>query len=77
MTTPPRPALPDWLDLSGQVGVVTGGGTHLGLAMARAVGTLGMRVVLVGRRAEVVETAAAALRDEGLAREQSEGWSAA
>lgn len=64
MTT--RPALPDWLDLSGQVGVVTGGGTHLGLAMARAVGTLGMRVVLVGRRAEVVETAAAALRDEGL-----------
>jgi gluconate 5-dehydrogenase len=61
-----RPALPGWLDLSGQVGVVTGGGTHLGLAMARAVAELGMRVVLVGRRAEVVEAAAATLRGEGL-----------
>lgn len=75
MSTPDAPpasthaaprALPAWLDLSGQVGVVTGGGTHLGLAMARALAELGMAVVLVGRRAEVVETAAATLRDAGL-----------
>lgn len=65
-TAPARPALPGWLDLSGQVGVVTGGGTHLGLAMARAVAELGMTVVLVGRRAEVVDDAAAGLRAEGL-----------
>jgi NAD(P)-dependent dehydrogenase (short-subunit alcohol dehydrogenase family) len=58
--------LPDWLDLRGRVGVVTGGGTHLGLAMGRALAELGMHVVLAGRRGEVVEAAAQGLRAEGL-----------
>lgn len=66
--TPPGPhRLPDWLDLRGRVGVVTGGGTHLGLSMARALAELGMHVVLAGRRGEVVEQAAQALRAQGLA----------
>ena len=39
---PPQPgplptrALPEWLSLAGGVAIVTGGGTHLGLAMATA-----------------------------------------
>jgi gluconate 5-dehydrogenase len=65
-TRPAPQALPAWLDLSGQVGVITGGGTHLGLAMARALAELGMAVVLVGRRADIVEAAAATLRDASL-----------
>jgi NAD(P)-dependent dehydrogenase (short-subunit alcohol dehydrogenase family) len=59
------PALPDWLSLRGRVGIVTGGGTHLGLAMARALAQLGAAVVLVGRRGNVVEDAAGVLCAEG------------
>lgn len=69
-TTPPHPhPLPDWLDLRSRVGVVTGGGTHLGLAMARALGELGMHVVLAGRRREVVDEAAQRLSADGLSAE--------
>jgi gluconate 5-dehydrogenase len=46
-----------------QVAMVTGGGTGLGLAMARCFVSAGARVVLVGRRAEVLERAAAELGD--------------
>jgi NAD(P)-dependent dehydrogenase (short-subunit alcohol dehydrogenase family) len=65
-TSQPR-SLPPWLDMGGQVAVVTGGGTHLGLGMARALAELGASVVLLGRRREVVEESAAQLRADGLA----------
>lgn len=58
--------LPEWLDLRGQVAAVTGGGTHLGLAMARALGELGATVCLLGRRADVLQAGARALGDAGL-----------
>ena len=68
--TPPHAAaatLPAWLSLAGQVGIVTGGGTHLGLAMATALAELGCTVYLLGRRREVVEHSAASLRTQGFA----------
>ena len=58
--------LPAWLDLGGSVAVVTGGGTHLGLAMATALAELGCTVYLLGRRREVVESGAAGLQAQGL-----------
>ena len=58
--------LPAWMSLESQVGVVTGGGTHLGLAMATALAELGCTVYLMGRRREVVEQGAAQLRSAGL-----------
>jgi len=58
--------LPSWLDLAGATAVVTGGGTHLGRAMATALGELGASVHLVGRRTEVVEAAAGALVEAGI-----------
>ena len=62
----PDPVLaPAWLDLRGTVSVVTGGGTHLGRAMATALGELGSAVQLVGRRLDVVESAARHLRAAG------------
>jgi gluconate 5-dehydrogenase len=71
MTTPT--SLPAWLDLGGAVAVVTGGGTHLGRAMATALGELGAQLYLVGRRVEVVEETAEQLRAAGLA---ATAWSA-
>jgi len=65
MTTDRRP-VPSWLDLTGQVAIVTGGGTHLGRAMATALGELGSVVYLVGRREDVIAAAARSMRDEGL-----------
>ena len=53
-------------DLSGRVAIVTGGGTHLGRAMATALGELGSTVVIASRRGELCEQVAAELRDEGL-----------
>ena len=58
--------VPSWLDLSGTVSVVTGGGTHLGRAMATALGELGSAVQLVGRRLEVVRATADELRATGI-----------
>ncbi len=45
----------------GKIGFVTGGGTGIGLACARAIVDGGGQVVLAGRRANVVEAAAAEL----------------
>ncbi len=45
----------------GKVGFVTGGGTGIGLACARAIVDGGGRVVLAGRRGQVVEASAATL----------------
>ncbi len=59
--------LPAWLSLAGQVAIVTGGGTHLGLAMATALAELSCTVYLLGRRREVVEHSAANLRTQGFA----------
>ncbi len=53
-------------DLSGRVAVVTGGGTHLGRAMATALGELGATVVIASRRGELCEQVAAELRNDGL-----------
>jgi NAD(P)-dependent dehydrogenase (short-subunit alcohol dehydrogenase family) len=47
--------------LEGKVGFVTGGGTGLGLACAKALVEEGARVVLAGRRQEVLEGATDAL----------------
>lgn len=58
--------VPEWLDLRGTVSVISGGGTHLGRAMAGALGELGSAVQLVGRRADVVRDAAADLRSAGI-----------
>ena len=48
-------------DLTGRVALVTGGGTGIGLGIATALAAAGGRVVLAGRRREVVEQAAAGL----------------
>jgi len=68
---PPGPgtgphALPEWLSMGGTVSVITGGGTHLGLAMATALAELGSTVYLLGRRPGVVQDSAGALQARGL-----------
>lgn len=49
---------PDPFRLDGEVALITGGGTGLGLGMARALHAAGAQVVLVGRREEMVRAAA-------------------
>ncbi|HEV2135853.1 MAG TPA: glucose 1-dehydrogenase [Terracidiphilus sp.] len=46
------------LSLNGQLAIVTGGGTGLGFAMASCLAAAGARVVITGRRREVLEEAA-------------------
>ena len=48
-------------DLTGEVAAVTGGGTGLGLGMAKCFVAAGARVVLVGRRKDELEKACALL----------------
>lgn len=48
-----------------EVAIVTGGGTGIGLATAMELGSLGARVVIVGRRGEVLEAAAVRIRETG------------
>ena len=45
-----NPTYPEIFSLRGETALITGGGTGLGLAMARAMHSAGARVVLVGRR---------------------------
>ena len=47
--------------LTGETALITGGGTGLGLGIARCFVQAGARVVLVGRRAEVLQSAAGEL----------------
>ena len=54
-------------DLSGRLALVTGAGSGLGLAIARGLAAAGARVVLNGRDLAKLETAAATLRESGLA----------
>ena len=53
-------------DLSGRGALVTGGGTHLGQAMAKALATFGAQVCIAGRRAEVLATAVSEFSADGL-----------
>ncbi len=53
-------------DLHGNVGIVTGGGTHLGRAMATALGELGAAVVIASRRKALCEQVAAEMRQDGI-----------
>jgi NAD(P)-dependent dehydrogenase (short-subunit alcohol dehydrogenase family) len=53
-------------DLSGRTAVVTGGNSGIGLAMARALGLAGANVVLVARRSEQLEAAAAELSADNI-----------
>jgi len=55
------PGFPEAFSLKGEVAVVTGGGTGIGLAIARAMHGAGARVVLVGRRESELAAAAGAL----------------
>jgi gluconate 5-dehydrogenase len=48
-------------DLTGQTALITGGGTGLGLGMAKCFVASGAKVILVGRRKEELEKACAAL----------------
>ena len=53
-------------DLSGRVAIVTGGGTHLGRAMATSLGELGASVYIASRRRELCEEVAEEMRSCGL-----------
>lgn len=52
--------------LKDQVAVITGGGTGIGLAIARRLGTLGARIAIASRNAEHLEQGSSALREEGI-----------
>jgi NAD(P)-dependent dehydrogenase (short-subunit alcohol dehydrogenase family) len=53
-------------DLSGRTALVTGGNSGIGLAMARALGLAGARVVLVARRDKELESATKELSESGI-----------
>lgn len=51
-------------DLNGRHALVTGGGTGIGIGIARKLALAGAEVTIAGRRADVLEAAAAQLGDE-------------
>jgi peroxisomal 2,4-dienoyl-CoA reductase len=51
--------------LAGQVGIVTGGGTGIGLGIAELLASLGMHVVLASRKAEHLDKAAEKIKAAG------------
>jgi NAD(P)-dependent dehydrogenase (short-subunit alcohol dehydrogenase family) len=52
--------------LKDQVAVVTGGGTGIGLAIAKRLGSLGARIAIASRNSENLETGSSALRESGI-----------
>jgi citronellol/citronellal dehydrogenase len=50
----------------GQVAIVTGGGSGIGLAIAETLGELGARVAILGRKPERIEAARARLERQGV-----------
>ena len=56
----------DLFNLSGKVAIVTGGGTHLGKAMAMSLGELGASVFIASRRQGLCEEVAEEMRSRGL-----------
>jgi NAD(P)-dependent dehydrogenase (short-subunit alcohol dehydrogenase family) len=52
--------------LQGQTAVVTGGGTGIGLAIARALGRLGATIAIASRNADHLQAGAEALRADGI-----------
>jgi gluconate 5-dehydrogenase len=54
-------------DLTGRTALVTGGNSGIGLAMARALGLAGAKLVLVARREPELQAAAESLASEGIA----------
>ena len=55
----------DEFSLDGRVAIVTGSGTGIGRATARVLAEYGADIVLAGRRAELLEHSAAAIRELG------------
>ena len=55
----------DIFDLTGKVALVTGGGTHLGFAMAEALAAHGAKTYIAGRRVDVIEQAASSINEQG------------
>ena len=56
----------DLFDLSGRGALITGGGTHLGKAMSRALAVQGASVCIAGRRSEILAEAVFELHADGL-----------
>ncbi len=52
--------------LASQVALVTGGGSGIGLSIARQLGLHGARLAIFGRTKEKLESAAASLRKDGV-----------
>jgi NAD(P)-dependent dehydrogenase (short-subunit alcohol dehydrogenase family) len=52
--------------LKDQVAVVTGGGTGIGLAIAKRLGSLGARIAIASRNSENLESGSAALSESGV-----------
>jgi gluconate 5-dehydrogenase len=67
MSAASRPDPTAAFHLGGETALITGGGSGLGLGMARCLVAAGARVVLVGRRPDVLERACAELGDAAVA----------
>jgi NAD(P)-dependent dehydrogenase (short-subunit alcohol dehydrogenase family) len=57
----------------GQVALITGGGSGIGLACARELAFLGARVAILGRKVDKINAALATLQGDGIAADQAWG----